>query len=64
MWGPDHVPEREEGFHPHVSIAYSNADQPGRPVAAALDRVDAVPAVVTVDYAWLIDLNRDNRAYV
>ena len=57
------VPEAAAGFKAHVSIAYSNATGPAAPVQAALDRVEAAPALVRVQAAQLIVLGRDTHAY-
>ncbi|GAA0938316.1 2'-5' RNA ligase family protein [Nonomuraea longicatena] len=57
------VPEPEEGFAAHVSIAYSNATGPVEPIAEALRRVQAQPATVRVEAAELIVLGRDRRMY-
>ncbi|MEV4438537.1 2'-5' RNA ligase family protein [Streptomyces sp. NPDC049577] len=57
------VPEPADGFAPHVSIAYSNAEGPARLVSDALARVDAKPARAQIDSVELIVLNRDHRMY-
>ncbi|MEU8196444.1 2'-5' RNA ligase family protein [Microbispora amethystogenes] len=57
------VPEPEEGFTPHVTIAYSNADGPATPVVAALGAVDAAPAVALMRNVQLIVLGRDRQMY-
>ncbi|MFF5130198.1 2'-5' RNA ligase family protein [Streptomyces syringium] len=57
------VPEPEDGFAPHVSIAYSNAEGPASLVAAALARVEAEPATARLESVELIVLNRDHRMY-
>ncbi|MFI9553751.1 2'-5' RNA ligase family protein [Nonomuraea endophytica] len=57
------VPEPEEGFAAHVSIAYSNASGEAAPIDEALQAVDAAPAVARVESAELIVLGRDNRVY-
>ncbi len=62
VWGADNVPEAE-GFAPHVSLAYSNADGPAQPFIDALGGVRAEPVTVTVRAAQLIVLNRDERMY-
>ncbi len=59
----DEVPERAEGFTPHVSVAYSAGDGPAAPVAQALDGLDLVPAQARISSAELIVLNRDNQMY-
>ncbi|WP_254711666.1 2'-5' RNA ligase family protein [Streptomyces sp. TRM64462] len=57
------VPERPDGFAPHVTIAYSNSDGPTHPVRKALDTVDAAPATARVHAVELIVLNRDQHMY-
>ncbi|WP_202610185.1 2'-5' RNA ligase family protein [Herbidospora solisilvae] len=57
------VPGREEGFVPHISIAYSNAPVPYATVAAALAAIDAPPARARVEKADLIVIHRDQRMY-
>jgi 2'-5' RNA ligase len=59
----DDVPEPEDGFAPHVTIAYSNSDGPAGPVAHALDAVDAEPATARIEQVDLIVLGRDNQMY-
>lgn len=59
----EQVPESADGFAPHVTIAYSNATGPTAPVAAALDAVDAAPALAQIRSAELIVLGRDRRMY-
>ncbi|MEO6085160.1 MAG: 2'-5' RNA ligase family protein [Umezawaea sp.] len=63
VWGPDNVPEPEEGFRAHVSLGYANAAGPAAPVAKALDVHGGHTAEVTVTSVSLIDLNRDDKAY-
>ncbi|MEU0518173.1 2'-5' RNA ligase family protein [Streptosporangium sp. NPDC006007] len=58
-----HVPEKAEGFAPHVTIAYSNAKGPMEPISAALDAVEATPATARIRSAELIVLGRDRRMY-
>ncbi|WP_206184752.1 2'-5' RNA ligase family protein [Thermoactinospora rubra] len=57
------VPEPEEGFAPHVTIAYSSAEGPSAPVAAALASVETAPAAAQIDSAELIVLGRDRQMY-
>lgn len=57
------VPEPAEGFRPHVSVAYSNADGPAGPAREALQSVGSYPATARIASAELIVLNRDNRMY-
>jgi 2'-5' RNA ligase len=57
------VPESEDGFIPHVSVAYSNSDGPAEPIQAALDAVHTAPAMCEVTHAELIIIGRDDRMY-
>jgi 2'-5' RNA ligase len=63
VWGPDNVPEDPHGFHPHVSLAYSNTTGPAEPITQLLAARSVTVAEITVHRAALIDLNRDHRAY-
>lgn len=59
----DEVPESSE-FHPHVSIAYSNADVPTGPIRERVAALrDIEPVTIPIKGAQLIRLNRDNRMY-
>ncbi|MFE1959984.1 2'-5' RNA ligase family protein [Streptomyces sp. NPDC059479] len=57
------VPEKAEGFRPHVSVAYSSGDGPAGALACALDAADVEPATARIASAELIVLHRDNRMY-
>ncbi|MFI6396208.1 2'-5' RNA ligase family protein [Nonomuraea sp. NPDC050540] len=57
------VPEQEERFAAHVSIAYSNSTGEATPINEALQAVDAAPAVARIDNAELIVLGRDRQMY-
>ncbi|MEU4231089.1 2'-5' RNA ligase family protein [Nonomuraea sp. NPDC026600] len=63
VWGADRVPEAEDGFVPHVSLAYSHTS--GLPLAPIRDilakHATVLPAVLT--RVSLIDINRDNGIY-
>ncbi|MGH3988259.1 MAG: 2'-5' RNA ligase family protein, partial [Pseudonocardiaceae bacterium] len=63
VWGPDNVPEDADGFRPHVSLAYSNAAGPAKPVIRRLGAQSVTAAEIAVHRAALIDLNRDHRVY-
>lgn len=59
----DEVPENPE-FHPHVSIAYSNADVPTGPVRERVVPLrDLAPVNIPIAAAQLIRLSRDNQMY-
>ncbi|MFJ4688789.1 2'-5' RNA ligase family protein [Streptomyces sp. NPDC088789] len=57
------VPERAEGFTPHMSVAYSSGDGPADSVEQALASFDAAPAQARVSTAELIMIHRDNFMY-
>jgi 2'-5' RNA ligase len=57
------VPEKTEGFRPHVSLAYSNSDGPAAEIGTVLAAVDVPPATAHITSAELIVLHRDNRMY-
>ncbi|MFC7591647.1 2'-5' RNA ligase family protein [Nonomuraea antimicrobica] len=63
IWGADRVPESEDGFVPHVSLAYSHTSGASlTPIREILARhAITIPAVLT--RASLIDINRDNGMY-
>lgn len=63
VWGADGVPEAEDGFVPHVSLAYSHTSGASlAPIRDILARHAAtIPAVLT--RASLINMNRDNGMY-
>uniref|UniRef100_A0AAU2AFS5 2'-5' RNA ligase family protein n=1 Tax=Streptomyces sp. NBC_00093 TaxID=2975649 RepID=A0AAU2AFS5_9ACTN len=57
------VPEKAEGFTPHVSVAYSNSDGSAEPIAQVLAGLDIPPATARISAAELIVINRDNKMY-
>ncbi|MEV0996873.1 2'-5' RNA ligase family protein [Nonomuraea sp. NPDC050202] len=63
VWGSDRVPEAEDGFRPHVSLAYSHTSGAWlEPIRSILARhATTIPAVLA--RASLIDINRDHRMY-
>jgi 2'-5' RNA ligase len=61
--GQGGVPEPAEGYQPHVTIAYSNGEQPIEPIVRAVETVTVEPATVMVAGASLIELRRDARRY-
>ncbi len=63
VWGAGQVPEAAEGFSPHVSVAYSNAEGPAAPLIARVERAGPQQATVTIRAAQLLDLERDTHVY-
>ncbi|MEV7289663.1 2'-5' RNA ligase family protein [Streptomyces sp. NPDC093252] len=59
----DAVPERAEGFAPHMSVAYSAADGSVDDISQALATAQAAPARARVSTAELITIHRDNLMY-
>ncbi|MFC9640740.1 2'-5' RNA ligase family protein [Streptomyces mirabilis] len=59
----DEVPEKAEGFTPHVSVAYSAGDGPVEPIAQILTGLDLRPAQARISSAELIVIHRDNQMY-
>lgn len=57
------VPEKAEGFRPHVSVAYSAADGPATSVAKALAATGFTAARARIASAELIILHRDRKMY-
>ncbi|MEV8393645.1 MULTISPECIES: 2'-5' RNA ligase family protein [unclassified Streptomyces] len=57
------VPERAEGFRPHVSVAYSNSDGPAAALLETLGAAHVPSADARIEAAELIVLHRDNRMY-
>ncbi|MEU7880082.1 2'-5' RNA ligase family protein [Microbispora bryophytorum] len=63
VWGKDHVPEAENRFYPHVSLAYANTSgSPLAPIRETLSRHGEVVSM-TLTRVSLIDLNRDEGMY-
>ena len=60
VWGIGRVPESPD-WSAHVSVAYANANGPGAPIEAALQRMGG--AETTVRAVDLIRLGRDNHLY-
>jgi 2'-5' RNA ligase len=63
VWGPGNVPEDEDDFTPHVSLAYSNRDGDMQPILDAANAVSPTPGKATISHADLILLNRDHQQY-
>ncbi|MFJ8273802.1 2'-5' RNA ligase family protein [Streptomyces sp. NPDC094154] len=57
------VPEKADGFRPHVSVAYSAAEGSAEPVAKALTAVAGTSARARISTADLIVIHRDNKMY-
>ncbi|MEV0227632.1 2'-5' RNA ligase family protein, partial [Streptomyces sp. NPDC050704] len=57
------VPEKAEGFTPHVSVAYSIGDGPTEPIAQVLADLNLPPAHARISTAELIVIHRDNQMY-
>ncbi|MDH6612892.1 2'-5' RNA ligase [Streptomyces sp. SAI-208] len=57
------VPEKAEGFTPHVSVAYSAGDGPAEPIVQALADVNLTPAHARISTAELIVIHRDSQMY-
>lgn len=57
------VPEKAEGFTPHVSVAYSTGDGPSSPVAEVLTGLNVTPATAHISSAELIVIHRDSQMY-
>ncbi|MFF2519733.1 2'-5' RNA ligase family protein [Streptomyces sp. NPDC058086] len=57
------VPEKAEGFTPHVSVAYSAKDGPAGPIAQVLAGLTLAPAQARISSAELIVIHRDNQMY-
>ncbi|MEZ0075357.1 2'-5' RNA ligase family protein [Planotetraspora sp. GP83] len=63
VWGKDRVPEAEDRFYPHVSLAYANTS--GSPLAPIRETLSQHAEIVpmTLTHVSLIDLNRDEGTY-
>jgi len=57
------VSEAEDGFVPHITIAYGNRVAPAAPIICAIEESDVAAVTVTIDRADLIVLGRDRREY-
>ncbi|MEU5162010.1 2'-5' RNA ligase family protein [Streptomyces sp. NPDC020875] len=57
------VPERADGFTPHISLGYSSATGPTEPFRAALTSTGIPGARARITRAELIVIHRDNRMY-
>jgi 2'-5' RNA ligase len=61
--GETGVPEKDEGFQPHISLAYSNGPHPSDSILRALEETITEPVNVVIDKVSLIELHRDRRMY-
>ncbi|MFC0628285.1 2'-5' RNA ligase family protein [Kribbella deserti] len=61
--GPTAVPEEANGYRPHISLAYVNAQQPAANAIQAIERVTAGAARTSIRTVSLIEMHRDNRMY-
>lgn len=53
-----------ERYRPHVSVAYSNLDQPAGPVHRALADLEVESVSITLPAVGLLEYHRDDRMYV
>jgi 2'-5' RNA ligase len=63
VWGAERVPEPTDGYRPHVSLAYSNAEADRAEIAGAVQEIGGLTVVVRIDAVSLIRLNRDQARY-
>ncbi len=64
VWGADQVPEPADGFHPHVTLFYSNTQADPAPLRALLAELrDTPPVDTSVRAVSLIRLDRDEKVY-
>jgi hypothetical protein len=50
-------------YRPHVSLAYSNMDQPAGRILEALSHADPPPVTVSLQHVDLLEYHRDHRMY-
>lgn len=64
VWGTHRVPEPAEGFHPHVTVFYSNAPADPAPLRDRLQELRSTSPVSTqITEVSLIELSRDRKIY-
>ncbi len=63
VWGRDRVPEAEDGWIPHVSLAYANVAGPAEPIFQTLVALPKETITFEVSAVSLIDINRDHKMY-
>lgn len=61
--GADGVSESDDGYQPHVSLAYAHKEQPASAVRESLDKVSTQPAHASIAEVALIRMHRDHRMY-
>lgn len=57
------VPEADDGFEPHITIGYGNADADATEIIAAIEQADIEPITIRITHADLILLGRDDKIY-
>lgn len=63
VWNEGHIPETDNRFEPHLSMAYVNTDAPAAAALQAITSVNLEPAQVTITGASLIVLRRVEHLY-
>ncbi len=65
VWGPQNVPERDDPFGPHLSVAYSTGERSIAELQQLIRRthLDEVLVKDRISAVSLIELNRDNHRY-
>lgn len=63
VFGADSLLDSADGYQPHISLAYVNTEQPAAETLAAINRVTADPADLTINAVSLIEMHRDHRMY-
>lgn len=63
VWGSENIPEEMIGFHPHVTLAYSNGTSSMSEIESSLDAVGSLVGKAQISAVSLIDLNRDRKRY-
>ncbi|WP_433726231.1 2'-5' RNA ligase family protein [Nocardia sp. CA-129566] len=65
VWGNENVPERNDRFQPHLTLAYSTGEASMTDLRDLLERneLSHIEVVERVTAVSLIELNRDNHRY-
>ena len=63
VWGSDNVPEHDQGFRPHITLAYSNTVNRRAEIVAAVEEVGSPTVTLPIERVSLIRLHRDNSRY-